>query len=97
MMSLWNEREKYLKFERVMQRAEAANTAANASQLATSKLNITTGPNRPVTFVKSNTFQRVLPQRPAQAGKTPEAKPPQVSGSSAKLNYPPKQQTQTRP
>jgi Zinc knuckle len=34
------------------------------------------------------------PQRPAQAGKAPEAKPPQESGSSAKPNYPPKQQTQ---
>jgi Zinc knuckle len=39
-------------------------------------------------------FQHVLPQRPAQAGKTPEEKPPQASGSLAKLNYPPKQQTQ---
>jgi Zinc knuckle len=42
-------------------------------------------------------FQRVPPQRPAQAGKAPEVKPPQVSGSSAKPNYPPKQQTQLRP
>jgi hypothetical protein len=48
-------------------------------------------------FVKNSTFQGVLPQCPVQAGKTPEAKLPQASGSSAKPNYPPKQQTQNRP
>jgi hypothetical protein len=63
-------------------RAEAANTAANASRLAPSKPNTPTGLNRPVVFVKSSTFQHVLPQLPAQAGKTPEVKPPQASGSS---------------
>jgi hypothetical protein len=48
-------------------------------------------------FVKSGTFQRVPPQRPVQAGKAPEAKPPQAPGISAKPNYPPKQQMQARP
>jgi tRNA(Glu) U13 pseudouridine synthase TruD len=41
-----------------MRRAEAANTAANASRLAPSKPNTSTGLNRPVVFVKSSTFQR---------------------------------------
>jgi hypothetical protein len=45
-----------------MRKAEAANTAANASQLATIKLNTTMGLNRPIMFVKSSMFQRVLPQ-----------------------------------
>jgi hypothetical protein len=40
-----------------MRRVEAANTAANTSRLATNKPNTTTGSNRPITFVKSNTFQ----------------------------------------
>jgi Zinc knuckle len=80
-----------------MCRAEAANTAANAYRLAPSKPSTAPGLNRPVVFAKSSTFQRVPPQRPAQAGKTPEAKPPQASGSSAKPNYQPKLQTQLRP
>jgi Zinc knuckle len=42
-------------------------------------------------------FQHVPPQRPVQAGKTPEVKPPQASGSSAKPNYTLKQQMQSRP
>ena len=79
-----------------MRRAEAANTAANAYRLAPSKPSTTPGVNRPATFVKGSTFQRVPPQRPAQAGRAPEAKPPQASGSSAKPNYPPKQQTPLR-
>jgi hypothetical protein len=79
-----------------MRRAEAANTAANAYQLAPSKPSTAPGLNRPVAFVKSGTFQHVPPQGPAQAGKAPEAKLPQAPGSSAKPNYPPKQQTQLR-
>jgi hypothetical protein len=85
------------RYNQGMRRVEAANTAATASRLAPSKLNISTGLNRPIAFVKNSTFQCVLPQRPAQAGKTPEAKPPQASDSSTKPNYPPKQQTQPRP
>jgi hypothetical protein len=80
-----------------MRRVEAASTAANAYRLAPSKPNTSTGLNRPTPFVKSGTFQRVPPQRPAQAGKPPEAKPPQAPGSSAKPTYPPKQQIQGRP
>jgi Zinc knuckle len=56
-----------------------------------------TGLNRPAPFVKGSTFQRVPPQRPAQAGRPPEAKLPQAPGSSVKPNYPPKQQTLLRP
>jgi Zinc knuckle len=82
------------RYNQGMRRAEAANTAANAYWLAPSKPSTVPCLNRPVVFAKGSTFQRVPPQRPAQAGKTPEAKPPQASGSSVKLNYPPKQQTQ---
>jgi Retrotransposon gag protein len=85
------------RYNQGMRRVEAANTPANTYQIAPSKLNTAQGLNRPIVFVKGNMFQCVRPQRPAQAGKTPEAKPPQVSGSSAKPNYPPKQQTQQRP
>jgi Zinc knuckle len=80
-----------------MRRAEAANTAANAYRIAPSKPSTAAGLNRPGAFVKGSTFQRVPPQRPAQAGKAPEAKPPQAPGSSAKPNHPPKQQMQTWP
>jgi hypothetical protein len=79
------------RYNQGMRRAEAANTAANASRLAPSKPNIPMGLNRTVAFVKNSMFQRVVTQRPAQAGKTPEVKPPQASGSSAKPNYPPKE------
>jgi hypothetical protein len=85
------------RYNHAMSRAEAENTAANAYRLAPSKPSTVPGLNRPVAFVKSSTFQRVPPQRPVQAGKTPEAKPPQASGSSVKPNYPLKQQMQLRP
>jgi Zinc knuckle len=85
------------RYNQGMCRAEAASTAASAYRLAPGKLNTSTGLNRPAPFVKNGTFQRVPPQRPAQAGKPPEAKPPQAPGSSAKPNYPPKQQMPLRP
>jgi hypothetical protein len=81
------------RYNQGMRQAEAVNTVANAYWLAPSKLSTALGPNRPVAFVKGSMFQCMPPQRPAQAGKFPEAKPPQASGSSAKPNYPPKQQT----
>jgi hypothetical protein len=77
------------RYNQGMHRAEAANTAANAYRLAPSKPSTAPGLNRPVAFVEGSTFQRMLPQRPAQAGKTPEVKLSQASGSSAKPNYPP--------
>jgi Zinc knuckle len=80
-----------------MRRAEAVNTAANAYRIAPSKPSTAPGLNRPIVFVKGSTFQRVPPQKPAQAGKAPEAKPPQAPGSSASPTYPPKQQMQTQP
>jgi Zinc knuckle len=85
------------RYNQGMFQAESANTAANAYRLAWSKPSTAPGLNRPVVFVKGSTFQRVPPQRPAQAGKIPAAKPPQASGSSAKPSHPPKQQTQLRP
>jgi Zinc knuckle len=85
------------RYSQGMRRAEAASTAASAYRLAPGKPNTSTGLNRPTPFVKSGTFQCVPPQRPAQAGNAPEAKPPQAPGSSAKPNYPLKQQMQTRP
>jgi Zinc knuckle len=85
------------RYNKGMCRAEAASTAASTYQLAPGKPNTSTGLNRPALFVKNDTFQRVPPQRPAQAGRPPEVKPPQASGSSAKPNYPPKQQTLLRP
>jgi hypothetical protein len=80
------------RYNQGMRQAEAGNSAASAYRLAPSKPSVAPGPNRPATFVKGSTFQRVPPQRPAQAGRAPETKPPQASGSSAKLNYPLKQQ-----
>jgi Retrotransposon gag protein len=85
------------RYNQGMHRAEAASTAASTYRLAPDKPNTLMGLNRPAPFVKNGTFQRVPPQRPAQAGKPPEAKPPQASGSSAKSNYPPKQQMPLRP
>jgi Zinc knuckle len=85
------------RYNQGMRRAEAASTAASAYRLAPGKPNTSTGLNRPAPFVKSGMFQCVPPQRPAQAGKAPEAKPPQAPGSSAKPNYPPKQQMPLRP
>jgi Zinc knuckle len=85
------------RYNQGMWRAEAASTAANAYRLAPSKPNTSTGLNRPAPFVKRGTFQRVPPPRLAQAGRPPEAKPPQAPSSSVKPNYPPKQQTPLRP
>jgi Retrotransposon gag protein/Zinc knuckle len=85
------------RYNQGMHRVEAASTAANAYRLAPGKPNTSTGLNRPAPFVEGGTFQRVPPQRPAQAGRPPEAKPPRAPGSSAKPNYPPKQQTLLRP
>jgi hypothetical protein len=85
------------RYNQGMLRAEAANTAANAYWLAPSKPSGAPGLNRPAAFTKGSTFHCVLPQCPVQAGKAPEAKPPQAPGSSAKPNYPPKQQMHTQP
>jgi hypothetical protein len=73
------------RYNQGVHRAEAASTAASAYRLAPGNPNTLTGLNRPAPFVKNSTFQRVPPQRPAQAGRPPEAKPPQASGSLAKL------------
>jgi Zinc knuckle len=85
------------RYNQGMRRAEAASTAANTYRLAPSKPSTAPGLNRPATFAKGSTFQRMSPQQPAQAGRAPEAKPPQASGSSAKPNYPLKQQTPLGP
>jgi Zinc knuckle len=85
------------RYNRGMQRAEAASMAANTYQLAPSKPSTALGLNRPAAFTKGSTFQCVPPLRPVQAGKVPEAKPPQAPGSLAKPNYPLKQQMQTPP
>ncbi|KAF8485472.1 hypothetical protein JB92DRAFT_3131343 [Gautieria morchelliformis] len=65
-----------------MRRAESAAAMASAARLTGSKPLTQTGLTRPSLFPRSGTGQRIPPSRPAQAGRPPEAKQPQASGSS---------------